>query len=201
MTDKNTSMALTLALPAMSSFRLTQSQIREFMQLVEERSNTNPLFSLADIIQARSAIQSALILNELYDNLSKEEVEGDLDDVQKIVNLIIKANTNINNTFKQLSISSDNREEEVDTDPLARMLRELNLDNYTPPVLKENFLKAKKDIKAIERGEIAGDTQTDEEKQQMLEDIKTPIKSWTEAPIDAEKEDVVDIEAEGANTL
>jgi hypothetical protein len=141
------------------------------------------------------------ILNGLYDSLQNDGLEGDLDDVQKLVNLIVKSTTGINATFKQLAISSDSREEEVDTDPLSRMLRDLNMDNFTPPPLKEHFLKAKNDIKAIEKGEIYGDSQTDEEKKEMLEDIKQPIKSWVEAPIDAEKEDVVDIESEGADVL
>jgi hypothetical protein len=68
-------------------------------------------------------------------------------------------------------------------------------------MLKAHFIKAKKDIKAIETGEITGDTQTIEEKQQMLEDIKKPIKSWVETPTDSEKEEVVDIEEQGVGGL
>jgi hypothetical protein len=190
-----------ISLPKMASFRLSPSKIREFMQLIQERATTNPLYSLADTAQAITAIQSMSILNSLYDTLSDEGMSGDMDDINKLVTLIVKANTSVNSTFKQLSISSDNREEEVDTDPLSRMLRELNLDDYTPPMLKAHFIKAKKDIKAIETGEITGDTQTLEEKQQMLDDIKKPIKSWVETPTDSEKEEVVDIEAEGAKGL
>ena len=201
MADKKSSMALTLLLPEMSSFRLTKSQIREFIQLLEERATTNPLYSMADRAQAVTAIQTMNVLNSLYDSLANEGLEGDLDDIQKLVNLIVKSTAGINATFKQLAISSESREEEVDTDPLSRMLRDLNLENFIPPPLKEHFLKAKNDIKAIEKGEIYGENQTDEEKQQMLEDIKKPIKSWVETPVDAGKGEVVDVENEGAELL
>lgn len=201
MTEKNSDSTFTLSLPEMSSFKLTKTQIREFIQLIEERSNTNPLFSMADKIQANSAIQSALILNGLYETLQDDGLEGNLDDVSKLVTLIIKANANINNTFKQLAISSDSREEEVDTDPLSRMLRELNLENFMPPMLKEHYIRAKDDIKAVEKGGILGENQTEQEKKKMLEDIKTPIKSWVDIPKNSGKEEVVDLEVEGADGL
>ena len=201
LTEKSSSGTFTLSLPEMSSYRLTKSQLREFMDLITERASSNPLFSMADIVQANNAIQSSLMLNSMYDALHDNKIEGSIDDVQKIINIIIKANTSVNATFKQLAISSDNREEEVDTDPLARMLRELNLENYVPPPLKSHFLKAKNDIKAIEKGEILGENQTEQEKKEMLQDIKTPIKSWVETPVDEKEEEVVDLESEGAKSL
>ncbi len=201
MTEKKAAMVLTLQLPKMSSFRLTATQIREFIRLLEERATTNPLYSLADRAQAITAIQTMEILNGLYDSLQEKGLEGDLDDVQKLVNLIVKSTSGINATFKQLAISSESREEEVDTDPLSRMLRDLNLEHYVPPTLKESFLKAKNDIKAIEKGEIYGENQTKEEKKQMLEDIKKPIKSWVETEIDTGKEEVVDLESGGTDAI
>jgi hypothetical protein len=56
MTEKKAAMSLTLDLPKMSTFRLTPTQIREFIQLIEERATTNPLYSLADRAQAVTAI-------------------------------------------------------------------------------------------------------------------------------------------------
>jgi hypothetical protein len=180
--------------------KISKKEINEFLKLIQQRSDKNPLYQLTDKIQAASGIQAAVQLQSLYNLMRDSGIEiYSLDDVQKLISSISKSSDMINKIFKQLGIASDTREEDVDADPLARMLTEINFDDYCPPQMQDTFLKAKRDIVKTETGVEESDSEDDEARlKEMVNEIRQPIKAWNVSP-DAESsvgdaDEIIDFE-------
>jgi hypothetical protein len=164
--------------------KISAKETKEFLRLIQNRSDKNPLYQLTDKAQAVSGMQAVNALQSLYDLLRNDGIEiFSLDDVQKLMSSISRSSDMINKIFKQLGIDSVTREDEVDADPLARMLTEVNFDDYCPPQMQDTFIKAKRDIVKTETGVEEDDDGTGEEKlKKMVNEIRQPIKAWNVDP-------------------
>ena len=174
------------SIPRIAVLEFRQRDVKEFMALIDQRSG-DELYRMADKLQASTTIQSALAVQAVVDILRDSDLSvSSIEDVQKIISSLNRAVASVNQSLKMLGISGESRKDEVKIDPLIEMLRKIDISKNTPPMLQEEFFNAQKDTAKFEEGP--------DEDREVVAEIKKPIKAYTEAPIDGDKETVVDVE-------
>jgi hypothetical protein len=193
-------------LSKLSGIQISQQDARKWMALIEARGSKDPLFRMADRMQAGLVITGILTIQGIYAGVAAivEERGGlfTVDDLNKLTNSLNRAMASVNQSLNHLGVTGKERKEPVDVDSLAQALDAYDLDNEIPPGLEEAHISAKTEFERMgtsskdDKGKGSLGSGDNEE---VLSILKQPLKSYVEA--EDEVETVVDVEKDGIEVL
>ena len=186
---------------------LTDRDAKQWMALVEQRGSKDPMFRMADRIQAGLVITGVLTIQGIYAGVAHiVEKRGGLftvDDLNKLTNSLNRAMASVNQSLNHLGVTGKERKEPVDVDSLAQALAAYNINDEIPPGLEEAHLAAKVEFERMgvsETQDGSGMPATSHDDTDILSILKTPLKSYIEAE-DEQGEKIVDVEREDVKVL
>ena len=165
--------------------------IERFIELLHDRGD-NPLYQMADEIQARSAFSAYAAIKRIKKIIDDEnfgEAVVDESGVTKdpMIPELLKLSSSLNRnmtavvqTFKSLGISDAVRQKETDMDRISRILAEIDVEKDLPPQLQQQYITATQDIERVSEGKlkIAEDGTCPDE---MIKKVGEPVRSYTGA--------------------
>jgi hypothetical protein len=190
----------------MSFLQMTEKDAKLWMSLVEQRGSRDPMYRMADRMQASLVITGILSIQGIYEGVAQiVDQRGGIftvDDLNKLMNSLNRGIASVNSALLHLGVTGNKREEPVDTDALAQALRSYNIEDETPPGLEESYLSSRRELERADDPTtiVVGTTSLD--KSEALSILKEPLKSH----IDSSEEeldmpDMIDVEKGGIKVL
>lgn len=186
---------------------LSEKDAKQWMALVEQRGSKDPMFRMADRMQAGLVVTGILTIQGIYAGVAHivEERGGlfTVDDLNKLTNSLNRAMASVNQSLHHLGVTGKERKEPVDVDSLAQALAGYNIDDEIPPGLEEAHLAAKVEF---ERMGVSGSQDgkdglvTPKDNTDILSILKKPLKSYIEQE-DEVGEKIIDVEKENIEVL
>jgi hypothetical protein len=189
-----------LSLPDIGALRIKKEDISRFMSLIEARGGGNDLYTMADRIQAATAVQSALAVQATYDILRDSSLElTSIEDLQKLIQSINRASATVNSSLRHMGLVGSNREDEADSDPLSQFLATIDLSKHCPPEIKKEFIAAEDDAKRTQEGTHKIPVGAVDIRE-VVNKIKRPVKTYTEVDVKP-KENVISFGEEKVDSI